>query len=84
MPLFGCPLVVVILVSALVMVMYPCVIEIGTPKPSLKLGQNSQSAGKLLAVLAGAVSWTFITCPNFDEKVDVPISMTHGYQVHPF
>ncbi len=36
--------------------LYPYVIKIGTPKTSLNLGQKSRSSGKLLAVLAEAVS----------------------------
>ncbi len=58
---------------------YPCVIKIRTPEPSLNLGQTSQSSGKLLAVLAEAVLWTFMTCPNFGKELDVPILMTNGY-----
>ncbi len=43
---------------------YPCVMETGTPQPSLKLGQEAKSSGNLLAVLAEAASLTFMTCPN--------------------
>ncbi len=36
---------------------------------------------KLLSVLAEAVPWTFMTCPKFDEELDVPILMTNRYML---